>query len=160
LLVDDEPELRETLAEAIESAGHTVTKLGDGATAAELLRTHAYDVVLTDVRLPGVNGLTLVRTARSAAIPADCILMTAFADVGDAVAALKEGAADYLTKPFDIEELLHHITRIDATRSLRRELAEARQALSTQPSSNRLVGQSPQMRQVQTRIDMIARSEA
>jgi DNA-binding NtrC family response regulator len=160
LLVDDEAELRETLADALESTGHSVTQRNDGAEAAALLRAEAFDVVVTDVRLPGVDGLTLVKTARSGTSPADCILMTAFADVGDAVAALKEGAADYLTKPFDFDELLHHISRIDATRSLRRELAEARRALSVQPSSNRLVGRSPQMRQVQTRIDMIAQSEA
>jgi DNA-binding NtrC family response regulator len=160
LLVDDEEELRETLAEVLEGAGHAVTQRTDGTEAAALIGGEPFDVVLTDVRLPGTDGLSLVRAARAASPPADCIVMTAFADVKDAVAALKEGASDYLTKPFDLDELLHHISRIDGTRSLRRELAEARRALSAQPSRCRLVGRSPQMRHVQERIDMIARSDA
>jgi DNA-binding NtrC family response regulator len=160
LLVDDEPELRETLAEVLEGAGHKVTQRTNGTEAAEQIKMDTFDVVMTDVRLPGEDGLSLVRAARAAVSPPDCIVMTAFADVGDAVAALKEGAADYLTKPFDLEELLHHISRIDATRSLRRELAEARRALSVQPSKSRLIGRSPQIRNVQARIDMIAQSDA
>jgi DNA-binding NtrC family response regulator len=160
LLVDDEPELRETLAELLESVGHKVIQGDDGRAAADLLSSGDFDVLLSDVRLPGMDGLALVRAARAASPLTDCILMTAFGDVGDAVAALKEGAADYLTKPFDLEELLHHISRIDGTRSLRRELTEARRALSSQPTGTRLIGHSPEMLKVQSRIEMIARSDA
>jgi DNA-binding NtrC family response regulator len=160
LLVDDEPELRETLAELLESVGHKVIQSDDGRAAADLLSSGDFDVLLSDVRLPGLDGLSLVRAARAASPLTDCILMTAFGDVGDAVASLKEGAADYLTKPFDLEELLHHISRIDGTRKLRRELTEARRALSVQPTGTRLIGHSPEMLKVQTRIEMIARSDA
>jgi DNA-binding NtrC family response regulator len=160
LLIDDEPELRETLAEALREAGHSVTELEDGRGALAPLASEEFDVLLSDVRLPGVDGLALVRTARTTAPLTDCILMTAFGDVGDAVAALKAGAADYLTKPFDLDELLHHIARIDQTRSLRRELAEARRALSAHSASTRLVGQSSQMQKVQARIEMLAQSDA
>src|SRR4051794_10614606 len=157
LLVDDEAALREVLAEALQDEGHEVIQQGDGAEAARLVGREPFDVLITDVRLPGMDGLALVRAASPLT---DRILMTAFADVGQAVAAVKEGAADYLTKPFDLDQLLHHISRIDGTRKLRRELAQARRALSTQPSSNRLVGGSPQMLAVQTRIDMVAHSDA
>jgi two-component system response regulator HydG len=160
LLVDDEPELRETLAEAMEEAGHSVVQLEDGQAALAPLATETFDVLLTDVRLPGLDGLALVRAAHAHAPLTDCILMTAFGDVSDAVAALKAGAADYLTKPFNLDELMHHISRIDTTRALRRELAEARRALSNHTANNRLVGQSPQMQKVQTRIEMIAPSDA
>ena len=132
----------------------------DGTKASALLRETVFDVIVSDVRLPGVDGLTLLRTVRRDAPLTDFILMTAFADVGQAVAALKEGASDYLIKPFDVDELLHHIGRIDSTRSMRRELAEARRALLLRSPSNRLVGQSAQMLKLKSRIEMIAPSEA
>jgi DNA-binding NtrC family response regulator len=160
LLIDDEPELREALADKLRESGHAVTEAGDGSVAAALLDDHVFDVVMSDVRLPGTDGLTLFRKVRQSAPLTDFILMTAFADTGEAVAALKEGASDYLTKPFDIDELMHHIQRIDNTRSMRRELSQARRALAVRPSSNRLVGQSAQMVKIQSRIEMIAPSEA
>jgi DNA-binding NtrC family response regulator len=160
LLIDDEPELREALAETIKAAGHAVTELGSGQEAARLVADRPFDVVLSDVRLPGIDGLTLLRTCRRDAPLTDFILMTAFADVGEAVAALKEGASDYLTKPFDIDELMHHLSRIESTRTMRRELTEARRALSTRTASNQLVGHSTQMMKIQARIEMIAPSDA
>jgi DNA-binding NtrC family response regulator len=160
LLIDDEPELREALADTIKAAGHAVTEASDGHDAVRLVGDKAFDVVLSDVRLPGIDGLTLLRTVRKDAPLTDFILMTAFADVGEAVAALKEGASDYLTKPFDVDELLHHLARIDSTRSMRRELTEARRARSTRGTSNQLVGHSTQMMKIQTRIEMIAPSDA
>jgi two-component system, NtrC family, response regulator AtoC len=160
LLIDDEPELRQTLAEVLKDAGHVVTELGDGQAAAELLPTKAFDVVLSDVRLPGVDGLKLMRLTRLHAPLTDFILMTAFADVGEAVAALKEGASDYLTKPFDLDELLHHMARIDGTRAMRRELTEARRLLLARPEHTRLVGHSAQLTKIRSRVDMIAPSDA
>jgi len=160
LLIDDEPDVRQPLRDVLTDAGHVVVEASDGANASALLRQTVFDVILSDVRLPGVDGLTLLRTARRDAPLTDFILMTAFADVGQAVAALKEGASDYLIKPFDLDELLHHIGRIDSTRSMRRELAEARRALLLRSPSNRLVGQSAQMLKLQARIEMIAPSEA
>jgi DNA-binding NtrC family response regulator len=160
LLIDDEPDVRQPLRHVLTDAGHGVVEASDGTKASALLRETVFDVILSDVRLPGVDGLTLLRTARRDAPLTDFILMTAFADVGQAVAALKEGAADYLIKPFDLDELLHHIRRIDTNRSMRRELAEARRALLLRSPSNRLIGQSAQMSKLKARIEMIAPSDA
>jgi two-component system response regulator AtoC len=160
LLIDDEPELRQTLAEAMKDAGHSITEAGDGHAAAKLLGDGMFDVILSDVRLPGIDGLTLLRTVRKNAPLTDFILMTAFADVGEAVAALKEGASDYLIKPFDLDELLHHLSRLDNSRSMRRELIEARRALFARKTSNTLVGHSAPMTKIQARIEMIAPSDA
>ena len=136
LLIDDEPDVRHALRDVLVEAGHFVVEASDGAKASALLPETVFDVILSDVRLPGVDGLTLLRTVRRDAPLTDFILMTAFADVGQAVAALKEGASDYLIKPFDIDELLHHIDRIDSARSMRRELAEARRAALLRSPSN------------------------
>jgi two-component system response regulator AtoC len=160
LLVDDDPELRETLHEVLTEAGHVVVEAGDGATASALLLARSFDVILSDVNLPNIDGLTLLRTARQEAPLTDFILMTAFGDFKDAVAALKLGATDYLTKPLDTGELLHRMGRIDSLRSMRRELTEARRALVLRVPANRLVGHSAQMMKIQSRIEMIAPSEA
>ena len=160
LLIDDEPDVRQPLKDVLTDAGHVVVEASDGKKASALLQQTVFDVILSDVRLPSVDGLALLRTVRRNAPLTDFILMTAFADVGQAVAALKEGASDYLIKPFDLDELLHHIARIDSTRSMRRELVEARRALLLRAPSNRLVGQSAQMLKLKSRIEMIAPSEA
>ncbi|HVR63656.1 MAG TPA: sigma-54 dependent transcriptional regulator [Polyangia bacterium] len=160
-MIDDETELRGTISDILRDAGHDVTEAGDdGPAARALVDQGGFDLVISDVRLPGVDGLELFRRARTTSPLSDFMLMTAFADVGEAVAALKEGAEDYLTKPFDPDELLHQVTRIQAARAMRRELIEARQALARRSPANRLVGQSPQMMKIQTRIEMIAQSEA
>jgi DNA-binding NtrC family response regulator len=160
LLIDDEAELRATLAEAMEDAGHSVTQLDDGLAAASLLARTDFDVVISDVRLPGMDGLSLVREVRTKAPLTDCVLMTAFGHVADAVAALKVGAVDYLTKPFDLGELLHHLQRIEGTRTLRRELTEARRALTVQAVGTRLVGSSEAMGKVKARVMMVAGSDS
>jgi len=160
LLIDDEPELRQALAEVLKDAGHAITEVGDGQAAVGPISTKSFDVILSDVRLPGVDGLKLLRLARKESPLTDFILMTAFAEVDEAVAALKEGASDYLTKPFDIEELLHLVARLDSTRSMRRELTEARRALSARPEHNKLIGHSAQMTKIRARINMIAPSDA
>jgi two-component system response regulator AtoC len=160
LVIDDDPELRHALTDVLADAGHSITDLGDGQAAATLLAERTFDVILSDVKLPGIDGLTLLRTVRKDAPLTDFILMTAFANVRHAVASLKEGASDYLTKPFALDELLHHIARLEGTRAMRRDLTEARSALALRPASNRLIGHSAQMLKVQSRIGTIAPSDA
>jgi DNA-binding NtrC family response regulator len=161
LVVEDEVELRATIGDVIRDAGHDLVEAGDDAAeACALVDQAVFDLVISDVRLPGLDGLDLLRRARKSAPLSEFILMTAYADVGQAVAALKEGASDYLIKPFSPDELLHHIARIESTRAMRQELIGARQALALRPPANRLIGQSPQMLKIQTRIETIAHSDA
>jgi DNA-binding NtrC family response regulator len=160
LLVDDDPELRQFLTEILEDAGHAVTEAADGDAASATLATTTFDAVLSDVQLPGVDGLALLRAVRKESPLTDFILMTGHANIADAIAALKMGASDYLTKPFEVDEILHLIGRIDSARSTRRELTEARRALAVRPPVNRLIGHSAQMAKVQSRIGMIAQSDA
>src|SRR5918912_564196 len=160
LLVDDEAELRLTLAEALRDAGHRVTMASDGAEARGHVLARVFDVVICDVRLPQLDGLSLFRRLRRESPTTDVILMTAFGEVTDAVAALKEGAYDYLTKPFDIDELMVTVKRIASQRSLRKELEQARVELSGRKPENMLIGQSPGMRRVLNLIEMVSQSEA
>lgn len=160
LLVDDERELRDILEEQLTEAGHRVQTAADGAASAEHIKKQLFDVVICDVRLPQMDGLTLFRLIRKDAPTTDVILMTAYSDVTQAVSALKEGAYDYLTKPFDMDELLLQVRRIDEMRSLRRELDVARNALGGRGSGTMLIGQSPGIRRVQDMIKMVAQSDA
>jgi len=160
LLVDDEPELRELLEEQLTEAGHRVQAATDGEAGADQLARRVFDVVICDVRLPRIDGLTLLRRIRKETPSTDVILMTAYSDVSQAVSALKEGAYDYLTKPFDVDELLLQVGRIDENRGLRRELENVRGELSARGSQTTLIGQSPAIRRVQELIAMISQSDA
>jgi DNA-binding NtrC family response regulator len=160
LLVDDEPALLEALGEKLTSAGHRVEKAPDGASGDEWLGKRAFDVVICDVHLPQVDGLSLLRRIRREFQGTEVILMTAFSEVSQAVSALKEGAYDYLTKPFDIEELGLQVRRIDEVRRLRRELETVRTALGKHGTSPKLIGESPAIKHVQELIAMVAQSDA
>lgn len=160
LLVDDEQGLRDVLEEQLVERGHHVQSADDGSAGAEYVKRRMFDVVICDVRLPQIDGLTLFRKIRKEAPGTDVILMTAYSDVGQAVSALKEGAYDYLTKPFDMDELLLQVRRIDEVRGLRRELDNARTALGDRGSSTVLVGQAPAIRRIQEMVKMVAQSDA
>jgi two-component system, NtrC family, response regulator AtoC len=118
LLVDDEPDIEMLAGDALRDAGHVVTAVKDGAAALELVKVRAFDLMICDVRLPKMDGLTLFRQTRQQSPDTTVILMTAFAAVQDAVAAVKEGAHDYLTKPFEIDEITLRVKRIAEHRAL------------------------------------------
>jgi two-component system response regulator AtoC len=159
LLIDDEVDLREPLEELLREAGHSVRSSADGAAALDELRRRVYDVVISDIQLPKVDGLGVFRAVRKQAPTTEVILMTAFANVGQAVSALKEGAYDYLMKPFDPDELIVQLRRIDENRALRRELEKARGELSGRAGQSSLVGESPAVRRVTDMVKMVAQSD-
>jgi CheY-like chemotaxis protein len=130
LFVDDEPTIRLAVGDALRAAGHDVTLASDGAEALAETRTHLFDAVVTDVRMPNMTGIELFRRLRMEAPATDVILMTANAEVSDAVDALKNGASDYLIKPFDTAELIARLAQVAKKRELWTELSRARRALS------------------------------
>src|SRR3954451_2530380 len=136
LLVDDEPDIEMLAGDALRDAGHVVTAVKDGAAALELVKVRAFDLMICDVRLPKIDGLSLFRQTRQQSPDTTVILMTAFAAVQDAVAAVKEGAHDYLTKPFEIDEITLRAKRIAEHRALLRELEVARAALANDGMSD------------------------
>jgi len=112
LLVDDEPELRAVLEDALSESGHQVVTAADGAEAMVVMANIVFDVVICDVRLPKVDGFALLRHLHAHTPQTKVIMITAYGHVPDAVSALKQGAYDYLSKPFDIKELLEQLRRI------------------------------------------------
>ncbi len=160
LLVDDEPTLRLSVGDALEDAGHRVTRAADGRRALELVKAQVFDAVVTDIRMPGLDGLSLFRAVRDLAPQTQVILMTAYGAVEDAVGALREGAYDYLTKPFDVSELVLRVGRIAEQRTLRDELDRARTELARQDSTQEIIGRCPAMVRLLERVDTLAPSDA
>ena len=130
LLIDDEPTIRLSLGTALTDAGYAVTLASDGHEGLDHARSRRFDTVVTDVRLPGIDGMTLFRRLRAECPGLDVILITAHGEVSDAVDAVKAGAADYLLKPFAPEELILRLERLAAHRTLRAQLDAARVALA------------------------------
>ncbi len=159
LVADDERDVRSAVVDALEAAGHEVISVGDGAAAFERLAATSLDLLITDVRMPGVDGLSLTRRALEQAPRPDVILMTSFGSVSDAVEALKQGASDYLTKPFDLEELTLRVGAIAERRGLQRQLAAARAQLAAS-TETQIVGDSPGIRRLLERVATVADSDA
>lgn len=156
LLVDDEPSILLSVDEALRAEGYQVTTALDGLSAQAALTGKVFDVVISDVRLPRVDGFTLFKKVRHESPRTSFILMTAYATVPDAVVALKLGAVDYLPKPFDLEVLLKLLERITKERSLSQHFVNQR--LTPQPADE-LLGTSPPMERLRSLIEQYAASD-
>jgi DNA-binding NtrC family response regulator len=160
LLVDDEPTIRLSIGDAISDAGHRVTLASDGAEALERIKSHVFDVIISDIRMPKLDGLTLFHRIREISPETDVILVTAYGAVEDAVKALKLGARDYLTKPFETAELLVRLERLGERHELKRQLSAARNELARRDTTRNIIGKSPPMVRLMDRVDTIADCDA
>jgi DNA-binding NtrC family response regulator len=155
LLAEDDRIVRITVRDALEEAGYAVTECADGAEALAALQREAFDILLTDVRLPGVDGIALFRHARRAQPDTGVVLMTAFSDADDAVAVMREGARDYVQKPFEIEELLIRIARVRDEIAFRRGM----HAGTAPRGADAILGATPLTRQLAERVEAAAASD-
>ncbi len=155
LLAEDDRIVRITVRDALEDDGYSVTECADGASALRAIQGESFDIVLTDVRLPGVDGIALFRQARRVNPRAAVVLMTAFADADDAVAVMREGARDYVQKPFEIDELLVRLRRVRDEIAFRR-----RMEMGGVPAGAELLrGSTAVMDRLRERVDAAAQSE-
>ena len=124
LVVDDEPRIGELLADLLTSEGYSVDTSLTGDKALEMLEAEHYDMVISDLKMPGIDGFELIRTIHDKHKEILTVIMTGYATVDTAVEALKHGADDYLTKPFDVDELRKVVGRLLESRRLARENRE------------------------------------
>ncbi len=160
LVVDDEVNARTALAELLREEGFEVETAADAFKALGKYAAFAPHVVVTDLKMPGMDGIELVRKLRAEAEPAAVVVMTAFGEVATAVDAMRAGAADYLTKPLDFQELLVVLHRVLETEALRREARQLRAQVRARVAPDHMVGDGPAMQRVFEVVEQVAPSKA
>jgi len=159
LIVDDEESVRDSLYNWFIEDGYRVACAEDAKKALSILESDTYDIILADIKMLGMDGLEMLRRIKSIRKESIVIMMTAFATVDTAVQALKDGAFDYVTKPFDPDDLSHLIRNASKQISLAEENEILREVVSLQNVEN-LVGSSDAMRRVLKEIESVAPSNA
>jgi DNA-binding NtrC family response regulator len=160
LVVDDEANARAALAELLREEGYVVETAADGFKALPKLEEFEPDLLLTDLKMPGMDGIALMRKAHQHDPQLAVVVMTAFGAVDTAVSAMRQGALDYLTKPLNLDELTISVERTLERRRLQRETGQLRQRLSERDRLDRIVGSSPPMLKVYETVLQIAPSRA
>jgi two-component system response regulator PilR (NtrC family) len=159
LVVDDEVEIRDLLSEMLTDWGHEVVVAAGSREAIELVSAQLFEAVLLDLHLGPDSGVDVLREIRATDATLDVVLMTGFPTVETAVQALRDGAADYLIKPLNLDELRHVLGRVLERRVLRREVSALRQQLGEQLTSRELLGSSPVMQQVKEVLGRVAAND-
>jgi DNA-binding NtrC family response regulator len=148
LLIDDDPGVRESTARMLRGAGYTVQSAESGEEGFDLARGDAFDVILSDMRMPGLSGMDVLRKLREAHVDASFIIMTGFGTVDTAVEAMKLGAVDFVQKPFFRDELLMRVRAAADRRQLARQVNLLQRQIQPAGSLDGLVGESPAMTKV------------
>lgn len=156
-IVEDDPALLELLQEELTSQGYQVAACDSAEALLAQLDDLAPDLVISDIRLPGIDGMALLQRLRQHATAPALLLITAFGTVRQAVAALKQGADDFLTKPLDLEHLRLSVERLLAHKALQYEVQQYRQQVT--PSPGGIIGQSRAMRRLYQQTDRIAKAQ-
>lgn len=160
LVADDEASARGALCEILTDEGYKVKTAADGFRALAAASEFAPDVVLTDLKMPGMDGLTLLRRLREEYPESEVILMTAFGAVESAVEAMRAGAINYLTKPLNTDELLLVLERSFEGVALKRETRRLRDHVTAKYQFHNIIGESPEMQRIFKTIRQVAPSRA
>ena len=160
LVVDDEQSLREVLSIMLKRAGYAVTSVADGEEAIEQLQKEIFDLVITDLRMPKVDGMDVLKAVKSSSPETVVLIITAFATADSAVEAMKQGAYDYLTKPFQVDEVQLIIRNALEKRRLSTENMLLKREMASQSSFAQLVGQSEAMQKVFDVVRKVADSKS
>ncbi len=156
LVADDETSIRDSVAEVLRDEGYQVTAVPDGDAAISALDKEEFDLVLSDLRMPGADGLTILRHAREVAPQTLVLLMTAHATVETAIEALQRGAQDYLLKPLIFDDVLHKIDYLLRHRQVAWENQMLRSQVERHWDFDNLIGRSVAMREVMTLVQRVA----
>jgi DNA-binding NtrC family response regulator len=160
LVVDDEANARSALAELLDDAGYSVSTAADGRTALLQMEQSDPDVVLTDLKMPGMDGLSLIEQGKPRSPHTTFIVMTAFATIDTAVRAIKLGAESYLTKPLELDAVIAIVDRALERTQLSREAAQLRQRVDDRFQFGNIIGEHPSMQRLMKNIAQVAGSRA
>jgi DNA-binding NtrC family response regulator len=160
LVVEDKDSMRNMLYDTLTEEGHRVDAASDGRQAIDLVSNKSYDLVLTDLRMPDIDGLEVLSRVKEADQETSVIVMTAYGTIEDAVQAMKVGAFDFLTKPFDTEHLCVLINRALENRRLVAENTHLREQLLSQHGIDNIIGQNEKMVELSQMVQKVAKSDA
>jgi len=159
LLADDERSIAITLRDELEDAGHEVTVVGDGNAAAQALREGRFDLLITDIRMPGMDGISLLKLAKDLDGTTEVVVITGHGTIETAVEAIRHGAYDYVLKPFLNEDILRRVRKLEEFRRLRDENRSLRSKVGSQIADKRIIGESESIRKVLDLVRTIAESD-
>ncbi|HHE39440.1 MAG TPA: sigma-54-dependent Fis family transcriptional regulator, partial [Candidatus Cloacimonetes bacterium] len=156
LIVDDNKDMQFLLSNILREEGYEIFSAGNGNRAIEIVKRNEPDLVLLDIRLPGMDGLQILEKVRKIDKDIIVIMITAFGDVKSAVQAMKLGAHDYVTKPFDNEELSLIISKALNTRYLSKEVDSLRKQLTEKGEIEKTMGKSDVIKKVIKQVELIS----
>jgi len=156
LVVDDDEEMCLLIAEVLLKKEFSVVTLSDSLQAAQVLRQEEFDVIVTDLEMKGLRGTDLLREATVASPMTPVIIITAFGSIESAIQAMKLGAYDYVTKPFDKEELVLVVKKAIENRTLKKEVLRLRKEVATRYDFQQLIGKSLSMQKIYDLIERIS----
>ncbi len=160
LIVEDEKILRISLADALKEEGYTVLAVPDGEEAILAIRQGAFSLIITDIRLPGISGMEVLRQSMQIAPSAPVIVMTGYGNIKDAVESMRIGAFDYITKPFNLDEMFVTVNKALEVYTITEENIRLKKELSSQFSAGRIIGESKAMQAVFAILDKVSRTES
>lgn len=156
LIIEDEPTMRIGMTHLLSSSGYHVKSCQDGLEGIAAIEREAFDLVITDMRLPGMDGLSILKRVKALSPSTGVIILTAYAEVKAAVQSVKDGAFDYVSKPFSNDELLILIERFLRFRNLETELHRLKETIPARRGFEKLIGVSPSMKALFDKIEAIA----
>jgi DNA-binding NtrC family response regulator len=160
IVIDDEPLMRVTIQDALAAQGYDLLVAETGKRGLDLFRENPTDILITDLRLPDMDGLEVLKEAKLVSPATQVVLITAYGSIDSAVTAMKEGASDYLTKPFSMDELLLIIKRLLRIKELEEENLSLRKRVEERYGLEGMVGKSSHMLRIYELIDTVSQTDA
>jgi DNA-binding NtrC family response regulator len=160
LVVDDKDSMRNMLTQTLTEEGYRVDAAEDGKKALDLVKNKSYDLVLTDLKMPNIDGLELLSSVKEIDDETSVIVMTAYGTIEDAVNAMKRGAYDFITKPFDTEHLCVMVNRALENRRMLAENTLLREELLSGHGLDNIIGKNDAMRELSVLVQKVAKSDA
>ncbi len=158
LAVDDDPEMCRLLADVLAGQGFSVVAVENSFEAAKMIKTQEFDIIITDLKMEGLQGIDLLEEATRLAPLTPVILITAFGTIESAIQAIKMGAYDYITKPFQVKELVLKVKKALENRQLKKEVKRLKQEIESRYQFQNLIGKSAAMQEVYELIEKIGDS--
>ena len=155
LVVDDDPEMCALLSDVLRGEGFSVFSRSESLEAAKILKKEEFDVLITDLKMKGLKGLDLLEEAKKVAPLTPVIIITAFGTIASAIQAMKMGAYDYITKPFQMDEIVLTVKKALENRFLKKEVVRLKKEVEARYHFQQLIGQSSSMQKIYDLIERI-----